>query len=63
MRIDVPTLLYVVYILLFLGLFVAAGMIFGFRWITLAFMAFTVIIIVMIGFTSQIIREPETKSR
>lgn len=61
MRIDVPTLLYVVYILFFLGLFVAAGMIFGFRWITFAFMAFTILIILMIDFTSRIIQEPGAK--
>lgn len=61
MRIDVPTLLYVVYIAAFIGLFVLAGWVFGFKWITFAFMAFTVIIIVMIDYTSRLIHEPEAK--
>jgi len=61
MRIDVPTLLYVVYIALFMALFVAAGLMFGFHWVTFAFMAFTVIVIVMIDFTSRLIHEPEAK--
>ncbi len=61
MRIDVPTLLYVVYIALFIGLFVLAGLLFGFQWITLAFLAFTVLVIVMISFTSRLIQEPEAK--
>ena len=61
MRVDVPTLLYVVYIALFMALFVVAGVMFGFRWVTFAFMAFTVIVIVMIDFTSRLIHEPEAK--
>ncbi len=61
MRIDVPTLLYVVYIALFVGLFVLAGLVFGWRWITLAFLGFVVLVILMIDFTSRIIQEPETK--
>lgn len=61
MRIDVPTLLYVVYIALFFALFALAGLVFGFKWITFAFMAFTVIVIVMIDFTSRLIQEPEAK--
>jgi prepilin signal peptidase PulO-like enzyme (type II secretory pathway) len=61
MRVDVPTLLYVVYIALFMVLFVVAGVMFGFRWVTFAFMAFTVIVIVMIDFTSRLIHEPEAK--
>jgi uncharacterized membrane protein YqjE len=58
MRIDVPTLLYVVYIALFFGLFLFAGLAFGFRWITFAFMGFTVLVIVMIDYTSRLIQEP-----
>ncbi len=61
MRIDVPTLLYVVYIALFIGLFVVAGLVFGFRWITFAFMGFTALVILMIDFTSRLIQEPEAK--
>jgi len=61
MRIDVPTLLYVVYILFFIGLFVLSGFLFGFHLITFAFMVFIGIIIVMIDFTSRIIQEPEAK--
>lgn len=61
MRIDVPTLLYIVYIALFIGLFVLAGLVFGFRWITFAFLAFIVLVIVMIDFTSRLLREPEAK--
>jgi len=61
MRIDVPTLLYVVYIVLFIGLFVAAGFMFGFKPVTFAFMGFIVLVILMIEFTSRIIQEPEGK--
>ncbi len=61
MRIDVPTLLYVVYILLFIGLFVFAGLVFGWRWITFAFLGFVVLVILMIDFTSRLIQEPEAK--
>ncbi len=61
MRIDVPTLLYVVYIALFVGLFVLAGLVFGWRWITLAFLGFVVLVILMIDFTSRLIQEPEAK--
>ncbi len=58
MRIDVPTLLYVVYIILFIGLFVAAGLMFGFLPETFAFIGFIVLVIVMIAFTSRVIQEP-----
>ncbi len=61
MRIDVPTLLYVIYILFFIGLFVLSGLVFGFHFITFAFMLFIGIVIVMIDFTSRIIQEPEAK--
>lgn len=61
MRIDVPTLLYVVYIALFIGLFVLAGAVFGFKWITFAFMGFVVLVILMIDYTSRVIQEPEAK--
>ena len=61
MRIDVPTLLYVVYIALFIGLFVFAGVVFGFKWITFAFMGFVVLVILMIDYTSRVIQEPEAK--
>lgn len=61
MRIDVPTLLYVVYILFFIGLFIFSGLVFGFHFITLAFMGFALLVIVMIDFTSRIIQEPEAK--
>jgi hypothetical protein len=61
MRIDVPTVLYVVYIALFIGLFIVAGYEFGFKWITLAFMGFVVLVILMIDFTSRLIQEPEAK--
>ncbi len=61
MRVDVPTLLYVVYILFFIGLFIAAGFLFGFHPVTFAFMGFTVLVILMIGFTSRLIQEPEAK--
>ncbi|HII40855.1 MAG TPA: hypothetical protein HA326_06545 [Thermoplasmata archaeon] len=61
MRVDVPTLLYVIYILLFIGLFVAAGFLFGFHPVTFAFLGFTVLVILMISFTSRIIQEPDAK--
>ncbi len=61
MRIDVPTLLYVLYIVLFIGLFIAAGIMFGFQPETYAFMGFIVLVILMIGFTSRIIQEPGAK--
>lgn len=61
MRIDLPTLLYVVYIALFIGLFVFAGFLFGFQLVTFVFMGFTVLVILMIDFTSRIIQEPEAK--
>ncbi len=61
MRIDVPTLLYVVYIAFFIGLFIVAGLTFGFHPVTFAFLAFVVLIILMIGFTSRLIQEPEAK--
>ncbi len=61
MKIDLPTLLYVVYIALFIGLFALAGLLFGFHPITFAFMGFIVLVILMIGFTSRVIQEPGTK--
>ncbi len=61
MRIDVPTLLYVVYIALFIGLFVFAGLVFGFRPVTFAFLGFIVLVILMIDFTARMIQEPEAK--
>ncbi len=61
MRVDVPTLLYVVYILFFIGLLVAAGMIFGFHIETIAFLGFIVCVILMIDFTSRVIQEPGAK--
>ncbi len=61
MRIDVPTLLYVVYIALFIGLFLAAGLMFGFKPVTFAFMGFVVLVILMIDFTSRVIQEPDAK--
>lgn len=61
MRIDVPTLLYVIYILFFIGLSILSGLVFGFHVITFAFMGFAILVIVMIDFTSRIIQEPEAK--
>lgn len=61
MRIDVPTLLYVVYIAFFVGLFVLGGLVFGFHPVTFAFMGFIVLVVLMIGFTARIIQEPEAK--
>ncbi len=61
MRIDVPTLMYVIYIALFIALFVWAGLLFGFHPVTFAFMGFVVLVIAMISFTSRIIQEPESK--
>ncbi len=61
MRIDVPTLLYIVYIAMLFLLFLVAGLVFGFRWITFAFMAFIVLVIAMIDFTSRLIQEPSAK--
>lgn len=61
MRIDVPTLLYVVYISLFIGLFLVVGLIFGFHLVTVAFMVFVVFVILAIDLTSRQIREPGTK--
>ncbi|HEY7587650.1 MAG TPA: hypothetical protein VIB49_02750 [Thermoplasmata archaeon] len=55
--IDVPTLLYVLYITWFIGLMAAAGFLFGFNQVTLAFAGFTVIIIVMIHFTARLISD------
>lgn len=52
---DVPTLLYVVYISIFLVLLGAGGYLFGFNLATLAFAAFAVLVILMIGFTSRLI--------
>lgn len=56
-RIDVPTLLYVIYIAFFLVLLAAAGFMFGFNLVTFAFAGFTVIIILMIDFTSRLISD------
>lgn len=61
MRVDVPTLMYVIYILLFIGLFFLAGFLFGFRFETYAFMTFIVLVILMIAYTSRVIQEPATK--
>ncbi len=61
MRVDVPTLLYVIYILFFIGLFFLAGFLFGFRLETLAFMTFIVLVVLMIAYTSRVIQEPEPK--
>jgi membrane protein implicated in regulation of membrane protease activity len=61
MRLDVPTLMYVIYIALFIGLFIWAGLLFGFHPVTFAFMGFIVLVILMINFTSRIIQEPESK--
>jgi len=61
MRVDVPTLLYVVYIAFFIGLFIVAGMLFGFHPVTIAFIGFIVLVILMIDFTSRVIQEPEAK--
>ena len=61
MRIDVPTLLYVVYLLFFIGLFLLAGVLFGFHPVTIAFLAFIVCVILMIDLTSRVIQEPEAK--
>ena len=61
MRVDVPTLLYVVYILFFIGLFILAGLLFGFHPVTFAFMTFIVLIILMISLMSRVIREPQAK--
>ncbi len=61
MRIDVPTLLYVVYIACFIGLFALAAVLFGFSLENFAFLFFIVLVILMIGFTSRLIQEPEAK--
>lgn len=61
MRIDLPTLLYVVYIALFISLFALAGLEFGFHLVTFVFMGFIVLVIVMISYTSRIIQEPGAK--
>ena len=61
MKIDVPTLLYVVYILFFIGLFVFAGILFGFHFELIAFLVFIVLVIGMIALMSRAIREPEAK--
>ncbi len=61
MRVDVPTLLYVIYIAFFIGLFVFAILTFGLHLITFAFLLFTVLVILMIDFTSRLIQEPAAK--
>jgi hypothetical protein len=61
MRFDVLTLLYVIYIIMFIGLFIAAGFMFGFQPVTFAFMGFIGLVIVMIDFTSRVIQEPDAK--
>ena len=53
----ITTLLYVVYIALFLTLFGWSFLTFGFRLITLAFLVFILLIILAIDFTSGIIYE------
>jgi len=55
--IDVPTLLYVGYIALFVGLMVLAGWMFGLSLVTFAFGLFIILVIVMIDYTSRIISE------
>ncbi len=61
MKVDVPTLLYVVYIAFFIGLFILAGLLFGFHPVTFAFLFFTILVVLMIDFTSRMIQEPEAK--
>ncbi|MFA5897221.1 MAG: hypothetical protein WC985_10035 [Thermoplasmata archaeon] len=55
--IDVPTLLYVVYIAFFVGLMVLAGWMFGLNLVTIAFGLFIILVILMIDYTSRIISE------
>jgi hypothetical protein len=55
--IDVPTLLYVGYIAMFLALMGAAGWFFGLSFVTIAFVGFTIAVIMMIEFTSRLIAE------
>lgn len=55
--VDVPTLMYVVYISFFVVLLAAAGMLFGFNQVTIAFTGFIILIILMIDFTSRIISD------
>ncbi|MEK6987796.1 MAG: hypothetical protein AABX97_06865 [Candidatus Thermoplasmatota archaeon] len=55
--IDVPSLLYVVYIAMFVALLAAAGWVFGLNLVTIAFGAFAVLVILMIEFTSRLIAE------
>jgi len=56
-RVDVPTLLYVVYIAFFVGLMVLAGLMFGLNLVTIAFGLFIILVILMIDYTSKIISE------
>jgi tryptophan-rich sensory protein len=51
----ITTLLYVVYIALFLSLFAWSFLTFGLRLITVAFLVFVLLIILGIDFTSRII--------
>ncbi len=55
--IDIPTLLYVLYIALFVGLMVLAGLMFGLNLVTVAFGLFIILVIVMIDYTSKVISE------
>ena len=61
MRVDVPTLMFVIFILLFIGLFVLAGGVFGFHLVTFAFLTFIGFVILMIAYTSRVIQEPAAK--
>ncbi len=54
---DVPTILYVGYIALFVGLMVLAGLMFGLNVVTIAFGLFIILVILMIDYTSKIISE------
>ncbi len=55
--IDVPTLLYVVYITFFVGLMALAGWMFGLNLVTIAFGLFIILVILMIDYTSWIISD------
>lgn len=55
--VDVPTLMYVLYISFFVVLLVAAGVLFGFNQVTIAFTGFIILIILMIDYTSRLISD------
>ncbi len=57
LRIDIPTLLYVVYIAFFVGLMILAGFMFGLSLVTVAFGLFIILVILMIDFTAKVISE------